>query len=123
MSSDVAVPAFDRGAAIEYLKQTFGGSFDFDQSDFTVGVALQNILPFNPERVMFTIMNLGATIISVSPDQLTTALHGLRLGPNGGVVSFNVRDDGVIPTLNWTAVSDVAGGALYVIETYRISKL
>ncbi|OHB72323.1 MAG: hypothetical protein A2V70_19475 [Planctomycetes bacterium RBG_13_63_9] len=108
-----------RGAAIDYLQKEFGGNLDFNNFDLVVDLALVQVLPFNPERIMFTLMNLGPTVITVSPDQRTSALHGLRLGPNGGFLSFNVRDDGIIPTLEWTAVGDLAGGSLYVLNTFR----
>lgn len=120
MDSNSPAPIFSRGAAIEYLQKTFGGYLDFSQVDLAVGVTLVNATLFNPDRVMFTMMNLGATVITISPDQRTSALHGLRLGPNGGVISFDCIEDGILPTLEWTAVSDAAGGLLYVLQTYRI---
>ncbi len=108
-----------KGAAIEYLEKLFGGPLDDKDFEFVVGLSLLVVAANNPDRISLTLVNLGTTVIVVSPTQATTLTHGIRLDPSGGTLTLDLVEDGILPTREWTAVSDLAGGALYALSVHR----
>lgn len=82
----------------------------------TVGVAVGLVLPNNPRRLAFVLVNMSANAIYVSPDADCAATHGIVLVPNGGTLALNYREDLILPSLNWYAIAAGAGSALYWLE-------
>ncbi len=65
------------------------------------------------------LLNLSSNTVFVGLENSVSATNGIRFGANGGSVSFNVTDDGMIQTRNMFAVADGAGSAVYVITLSR----
>lgn len=111
-----------RGAALDYLEKRFGGLVEAREFPTTVGAAAVLIVPFSTERVFLTLTNLGAADIYVAPSTIPTANRGIRLTANGGLVSFTVEEDALMPCLEWQAYGLAAGLILYTIEVKRFAQ-
>jgi len=57
--------------------------------------------------------------VFIGLENTVSTTNGIRLGANGGSVSFNVTDDGMIQTRNMFAIADGAGSAVYAITLSR----
>ena len=107
------------GAVEKALQVRFGGLCNFRKATRVVGVAQDVVAGGDPERMALLFVNLGVTQIYVAPGVGVTATAGIRLGPNGGGVSLDTYEDAVLPSVEWYAISDGAGGSLWVLETFR----
>ena len=107
------------GAVEKALQVRFGGLCSYRKRAVAVGVAQVVAAPNDPERMALLFVNLGATQIYVAPGIGVTALAGIRLGPNGGGVSLDTYEDAVLPAVEWFAIGDLAGGTLWILETFR----
>lgn len=107
------------GAIYENLKARFKGIFRHVESEHTVGTTPAKILGHDVERVSILFSNLGTSTIIIAPSPAVSTTRGIRIGPQGGKVSIDVYEDSILPALEWHALSDAAGGALYVLYTKR----
>lgn len=107
------------GAVLEFLRDRFKGDLTVLEGEYVTGAAMIEVLSGDADRVALTLVNLGATIIYVSPSLDVSATHGMRLGPNGGTVSMNVEEDSLLPSVGWYAVSPGGAGALYALWCRR----
>lgn len=107
------------GAVGDYLQKEFGGVFGLTSLPLVIGVAPVQVLPFNFDRVNVTFVNLGASVITLCPDPQVSGIRGIRLAALGGAITLNVRDDGVLCSWEWWAISDVAAGNLFVLPVQR----
>lgn len=82
----------------------------------SVGVAVVRILPNNPNRFGFVIINLGAVAIYIRPDFAVSVTAGIRLAPNGGSFSATWRDDFNLTGWDWYAIAEAAGTEIFVLE-------
>lgn len=110
---------FSRGATSDWLAKKFGGLMRDTQTVVSVGLTTVSVLGFDPERVSVIFVNLGASEVFLSPGQGASTTRGIRLAANGGLVAFNVDEDGTIPCSDWTAISTGAGNNLYVCLVAR----
>jgi len=113
------VGAGSRGAGYDYLAKTFGGSLSHSVEAVSVGTARVLASPHDGERVSLTFVNLGTTVVYISPEPLVSTTRGIRLGPSGGMVGVNVTQDATLPMAEWWAAGDAAGGTLFVIRGRR----
>jgi len=58
-----------------------------------VDIALTRILPNNPNRLAWIILNLSANNVFISLDTDTSAAHGILLTPNGGSATMIYEED------------------------------
>ncbi len=84
----------------------------FDPDTASVGTAVVRILPADPNRLGFIIVNLSAVAVYVKPRRDVTAISGIRLAPSGGSLSLGWREDFHLVGLDWYAVADAAGSAV-----------
>jgi hypothetical protein len=113
---------FSLGAALDDLQRRYGGSFREEDGEVAVGVAAVAVVPRDFERVALVMVNLGTTSIFVRPNRNPTTVAGIRLGPNGGTIAMNLDQDALLASLDWAAISDVAGGLLYFLLVRRETK-
>jgi hypothetical protein len=82
----------------------------------SVGVAVVRVLPNNPNRFGFIIINLGLSAVYVAPDRAVSATRGIRLAPSGGSFSANWREDFQLVGWDWYAIADAAAQDVFVME-------
>lgn len=79
----------------------------------SIGTSISTILRQDPARLAVTLVNLSTNVIFVAPDSNVSATNGIRLDANGGSMSINVRNDFVLPGLEWSALATGAGSNLF----------
>ena len=94
------------------VKTTYGINPEVAQVETT----LTKVLAYNPKRVSFILINLGADFITVAPDNLVAATRGIYLVPNGGTLSMVWTEDFEMPTFEWFAIADTAACAIFALE-------
>jgi len=107
------------GAVAFFLAKRFSGVMRETEAAVSVGLAVVVVAERDPERMSLTLVNVGASPIFIAPFKGVNTLRGIRLGPAGGVISFNVEEDAHLPSLEWNGISDAAGGLLYRLEARR----
>lgn len=113
------MPSTLYGAAAEFLRERYKGELTEDETSVTVGTAVSTVIGSNPDRLGLLILNLSANTVYVSIDNSVSATNGIRLGANGGSVSLNVTDDGMIQTRTWYGLATGAGSSVYVLDLNR----
>lgn len=107
-----------RGAVLDYLALRFGGLLREEQVPVTVGVTATALTQHDGERVSLVVANLSANDVYITPDASPAVTRGLRV-PSGGIISFSVDEDGILPALAWSGISGVAGSGVYVLSVRR----
>ena len=74
----------------------------------------------NPNRMMFTLVNLSANVVYVAFESGVGAAHGIRLNANGGMMSSSIKDDAALTQEEVWVVADGAASAIYGIEVVEI---
>lgn len=83
----------------------------------TVTNSSTEILPVDPSRIAFTIINMSSDIIYLSPSFDPSSDKGILLQSNGGFWSVNFKDDLTLVTRSIHAISSGTSSKIYVIET------
>ena len=78
------------------------------------------MLPNNPDRVGFEIVNNGTTTCYVSYNNAVSANIGIPIVGNGGALSFKLRDDFTLISRQWNAISPSGSTNLTTFELIRI---
>jgi len=107
------------GAAYQFISKRFGGPCREEEADLVVGIAPIQVANRDPERVFIVWVNLSENAIWIAPSNQVTITHGIRLEPLGGLVTFDVREDAILPALEWWAISILAGQELYRLTVRR----
>lgn len=110
---------FMRGAAGEYLEEKYGGMFVESYRTFTVGLTPVNLFPRDPERTSLVIVNHGNSPIWITCGVVPAVDAGIRVSVSGGSFTTNVLEDAVLPTLEWNAISDLAGMSVFLLSVRR----
>jgi len=77
----------------------------------------QEILGNNPNRLAFTITNLGATVCYIGlTNTVAAATRGIRLDANGGSVSFVWDEDFQAVAWAWWIIAAAGTPAVYAFE-------
>jgi len=102
----------------ELLEKQYGvkTTYSINPEVGQVKTTLTKILSYNPKRVSFVLINLGADFITVAPDPLVSTTRGIYLVPNGGTLSMAWMEDFEMPTLEWFGLADTAACAIFVLE-------
>jgi hypothetical protein len=66
-----------------------------------------------------TFVALGTNAIRALPLSGVTFAGGIHIGAAGGVISFDVFEDLVLPAYDWYAISDAVNQPLLVVEVVR----
>ena len=113
------MPSTLYGAAAEFLRTRYKGELTEDETSVTLGTTVSTVIRSNPDRLGLLILNLSTNTMYISITNGVSATDGIRLGANGGSLSLNVTDDGMIQTRTWYGVSTGAGSSVYVLELTR----
>lgn len=120
MASNPAARRFKAyGAALEAIQSRYGGLCAVSSTTLQLGLTALSVCPADPERIFLAIVNLGANAVHLAPDPLVSATRGIFLGPGGGVIGFNERDDSLMPTLQWFGVAAGAANDCYLLTVRR----
>ena len=103
---------------VELLERVYGvkTTHSINPEVAQVETTLTKILSFNPKRVSFILINLGANFLTVAPDPLVSATRGIYLVPNGGTLSMVWTEDFEMPTFEWFGIADTAACEIFVME-------
>jgi len=82
----------------------------------TGGVAAVLILQNNPDRLAWTLINLGANPLYVGLTNLVSAVNGIFLAANGGQVTMKYDEDFQMVGWAWWAISPAGADAIYTLE-------
>lgn len=83
----------------------------------TIGTTVARILGNNPNRVGFTIINLGTNVVFVHFARDVSTTLGIRLGGAGAFVTLLYDEDFHLTGWEWFAVADAgAANNVLVIE-------
>ena len=107
------------GAVGVHLQRFFGGRTAEEDAEITVGTTVVQIANRDPERVSLIFVNLGVSSIFIGPFTTPSTTRGIRLGPSGGTVAFDVFEDAHLPSLQWFGIGDLAGGTLFRLSARR----
>lgn len=107
------------GAALEYLRQKFGGVFAELESAPSMAVATSSAVGNNPDRLGLLIMNLGSSSVTLGLKQPLVNGAGVIIAANGGAMSLNVDEDFTLVTREWFGNVSAGTSALYVLEIVR----
>jgi hypothetical protein len=110
---------FSRGAALDDLQRRYGGLLREREIEFDAGLAPLAAIPRDNERMVLTLVNLSANVIYVSPSPEVGPLRCIRLAGNGGLMSVNTQEDGLLPCLEWWSLATGAGSRLYGLAVRR----
>lgn len=112
------------GAALDFVIASWGGLVLEQETNPTISTTPSVVVPNNPDRVALVVLNIGAGTVFMSLSNTPSANAGIFLGANGGAVTMNVRDDGTLPSRQWSAVCPTGGPlVLEVIEYIRQVKM
>jgi hypothetical protein len=106
-------------ALSEYVLKKFGRKTRAVINPVTAscGITATELLKNNPDRLAWTLINLGATGLYIAWDAGVSATHGIYVGPNGGAVSLIADDDGETTGYQVYGIALVGADAIFVLET------
>jgi len=81
-----------------------------------IGVAVEEALKNNPDRVFWLIINLSTNTVYVALSEDVSASKGIRLDAMGGWASMSVEEDGEATAYAVYALATGAASAIYVLE-------
>jgi len=107
------------GALADYVKKKYGvhtRSFPDPEAVScltTVTVLLRN----TPDRLGYTIVNLGTTAMYVAWDRGVLATHGIYVAPSGGSFSLGAEEDGELVGYELFGISITSANDIFTMVT------
>lgn len=110
---------------IDKIREVFGAEVDW-QEDFEI--AQVNLLDQiwaknNPDRLFLALINLSASEIFIRPHQAATTTTGILLVPSGGFFSVIIRDDAILPIIEWHVVGAADSLDVYSLEVVGVKSI
>lgn len=109
------------GVAAPYAlaQREYGGVLLGEETVVTVAATMTELAGGDPERVLLVFVNLSLNVVFLAPSIQVSTSRGIRLAPNGGFLSMNAREDGILQTLQWFAVTDVGSATVFRVTQRR----
>jgi len=106
------------GALSEFVRRKFGVATRAIQDPVTAtcGTAATTLLLNNPDRLAYTIVNLGTNAIYIAWDATVSATHGIYIAPNGGSFSSVADEDGELVGYAVHGIALVAPSDVFIVE-------
>lgn len=82
-----------------------------------VDIAVTKILPNNPNRLAWIILNLSGNNIFIAPDLKVGSDHGILLTPNGGSATMIYEEDFEATCWEMFGVAAADNSDIFVLET------
>lgn len=109
------------GAAAQFTALNLGGPATIEDGVVSVATTITQILQNDPDRVAITMINQGVEDVTVRPSNQVASLKGILLLANGGGVTLNIRDDGVLCSRDWWGVSSAGSSDVYFLVMRRFA--
>lgn len=106
--------------AAEWAARWFGGPTTSKVSNVVIAITPTRVLPNNPRRVFWQVINRASTNISLGFDNSVTVIGGIPLAPSAGFASMAVQEDGEAVSYEIVGISDTAGASINVFEVLRV---
>jgi hypothetical protein len=84
----------------------------------TVGTTVVELLPNNPDRVAFTVVNYGAGWVVIGFDNEISANRGIYLASGGGGVNIRWREEFELVGARVWALAQNLATPIYFLEVY-----
>lgn len=78
--------------------------------------SVTKIMPNNPKRLSFVIVNLSNVSIYISPDGDVSSSKGIILFPNGGTIIMKFTEDLELVASEWYGIANAPNSDIYVLE-------
>jgi hypothetical protein len=104
------------GAAARISDTKFGTTTRIRDRAVSVGTALAELIPQNPDRVAWQAINRSVNNGALGFDREVTFANGVLLGAGGGFAAMSAEEDGEAVTQAVFAINDTAAGTWRVIE-------
>jgi len=85
-----------------------------------VATTVTKVLSNNPNRLSFTIVNLGTTAIYLALDRDVSSEKGLYLSASGGHVNISYDIDFDMVAWEWFAISETSANKVYIIAVVEV---
>lgn len=108
------------GAISQRIARDFGGIFQPQPSTVAVGIAQVQAMLGNPNRASYTLTNVGTTNITLGFAPGLVSGSGILLLGNGATFTANWQEDADMVIYPIWAISDVAGGSLFIVESNMV---
>lgn len=112
------VPLF--GAVAAFVGREFGGDYEVNESNPTVGTSASVVAANNPGRAALAIINTSANTLYLRSRGVPTSTNGIILNAGGGSLILNMTQDLLLPSYEWQALASAAGSTVYVLEVVLI---
>lgn len=102
----------------ELLEQQFGvkTTHNVNPEVDQVATTVTKILSYNPRRLAFIMVNLGANEVCIAPDAGVLLTRGIYLAKTGGTLTIVWTEDFEMPTFEWYGIANTAAANFYVLE-------
>lgn len=102
----------------ELLEREYGVKtvYNINPEVAQVATSVTKVLNFNPRRVAFILVNLGANILHVAPEGDVSSSKGIYLVANGGTLTMVWTEDFEMPTFEWYAIATTSANNIFVLE-------
>lgn len=109
------------GRVSEYIQRKYGFPVQTVEAQVVLVAAAPAavVLQSNPNRVSYTIFNLGANIAFVGFTSAVGVLYGIQLNAAGDYFAVDAKDDGEITGMALYGLS-VAGTTLYIVSNEAV---
>lgn len=98
------------GRLAEVIEAKFGFHIraEFPPKPFTLSTTPEQILKANPDRIAWTLVNLGGVVVYVGHEEAVSSLNGYYMAANGGVLAMKWDEDGELVGFPlWVVASSV----------------
>ena len=110
----------DGSTAAQWAARWFGGPTQIRETRPVMGLTPSRIIPNNPRRVFWQVVNRSVNNVSFGFDNTVTTANGYPLAPSAGFASMAVQTDGEGVAYELIGIADVAPSSLVVFEVIRV---
>lgn len=112
--------ANEKRSLAELVRERFGGDTTARETVISVDTSRTRLVPNNPNRFRWMLINEGGNDVRVSIDPNLTASSGWLLPANGGVLEMNWWDDGSVVGAELFGFASGAASNVRVLEELRL---
>lgn len=109
-------------AAQNYLAATYGGQFAETAAVVTAGAVVSILRDLSADAIAMTVSNLSANPVFIGLDNAVSANQGFLVAANGGILSINVREDGLLPARRWFCIAPAGASNVLVVTIHRYAE-
>lgn len=110
-----------KGAAATFVEEQFKGPTTLRENLTAVATGVTDVLPNDPERLGWMIVNHGANIGYLGFSREVAVGNGVFLAAGGGSASVNIVEDQELVTRAVYGIMAVLGGNWYTVEVLRVT--